>query len=145
MTYYDIVVLGVVVSILFTEITQLSPAGLVVPGYIVLNLRMPGRILSTLAVALLALGIVKLLGNVMILYGRRSFAAMVLVSFLLGWLPGTLGILAAAPPMIGCLVSGIIARECDRQGILRSLAALAVVVGILALILLLLGHPALNL
>ena len=41
--YYDIIVLGVVVSILFSELTRLSPAGLVVPGYFVLSLHSPMR------------------------------------------------------------------------------------------------------
>ncbi len=55
--YYDIVVLGVVISVLFSELTQLSPAGLVVPGYIALNLKSPERIFYTLLIALLTWGI----------------------------------------------------------------------------------------
>lgn len=133
--YNEIIVLGVVVSMLFYELTGLSPAGLIVPGYIVLCLQTPGRIVYTLAVVLLTVGAERLLANVVILYGRRKFAAMILLSFGINLLLVHSGLLPYDPGVIGYLVPGIIAQECDRQGILRTLAALAVAVGILALIL----------
>ena len=43
--YNQIILLGVVVSMIFTEITGLS-AGLIVPGYLVLALHSPGRIVT---------------------------------------------------------------------------------------------------
>ena len=139
--YYDIIVLGVVVSILFSELTRLSPAGLVVPGYFVLSLHSPMRAAYTLLIAFLALGAEKLLGRVMILYGRRSFAALILLSFLIDGAIQASGIWAGNPGMIGCLVAGILARELERQGIVRSLGALGVVTGILSLLLRAMGHP----
>lgn len=48
--YYDVVALGVVVSILFSELTQLSPGGLVVPGYLALCLKTPERIVYTVEI-----------------------------------------------------------------------------------------------
>lgn len=141
--YYDIILLGIVVSIIYAEFTGFTPAGLVVPGYMVIQLKSPERIAATLVVALLTLGICKLLSNIVILYGRRSFAAMVLVSSALHW---ALGMFSGGiyPGMIGCLVAGIIARDCERQGIWQSLLSMAIVVGIMALILMLLGHPVLK-
>ena len=127
--YYEIVLAGVAISLLFVELTGLSPAGLIVPGYLALCLQTPWRIVYTLAVAVAAWGIAKLLGNVMILYGRRRFAVMVLLSFAID-----LGLLAYDPGMIGVLVPGIMAQELERQGFLKSLVPLAAVVGILALI-----------
>ena len=41
--YHEIIVLGVLVSLIFTEITGLS-AGLVVPGYLALSLHSPLRL-----------------------------------------------------------------------------------------------------
>jgi poly-gamma-glutamate biosynthesis protein PgsC/CapC len=142
--YNDIVVLGVVVSILFTELTGLSPAGLIVPGYIALCLQTPGRIAYTLVIVLLALGAAKLLGQGIILYGRRKFAAMILLSFLINLLLEQSGLLTYNPGVIGCLVPGIIAQECDRQGIIPTLVSLGIAVGILALIMLWSGTPVLG-
>ncbi len=143
--YNEVIVLGVVVSILFAELTGLSPAGLVVPGYIVLCLQTPGRIVYTLIIALLAWGVAKLLGNFVILYGRRSFAALILLSFVLNLLVEGSGLFTFSPGIIGCLVPGIIAHEFERQGIWYSVLSLAIVVGILALILMWFGTPVLSL
>ena len=120
--YYEIVLAGVAISLLFVELTGLSPAGLIVPGYLALCLQTPWRIVYTLAVA------------VMILYGRRRFAVMVLLSFAIDLAVTSLGLLAYDPGMIGVLVPGIMAQELERQGFLKSLVPLAAVVGILALI-----------
>ena len=130
--YYEIVLAGVAISLLFVELTGLSPAGLIVPGYLALCLQTPWRIVYTLAVAVAAWGIAKLLGNVMILYGRRRFAVMVLLSFAIDLAVTSLGLLAYDPGMM--LVPGIMAQELERQGFLKSLVPLAAVVGILALI-----------
>ena len=92
--YYEIVLAGVAISLLFVELTGLSPAGLIVPGYLALCLQTPWRIVYTLAVAVAAWGIAKLLGNVMILYGRRRFAVMVLLSFAIDLAVTSLGLLA---------------------------------------------------
>lgn len=132
--YYEIVLAGVAISLLFVELTGLSPAGLIVPGYLALCLQTLWRIVYTLAVAVAAWGIAKLLGNVMILYGRRRFAVMVLLSFAIDLAVTSLGLLAYDPGMIGVLVPGIMAQELERQGFLKSLVPLAAVVGILALI-----------
>lgn len=132
--YYEIVTAGVIISLMFVELTGISPAGLIVPGYLALNLQTPWRIVYTLAVALLAWGGARLLSNWMILYGRRRFAVLVILSFFLDLAITQLGLLAYDPGMIGILVPGIAAQEMEKQGVVKSLAALVVVVGILALI-----------
>lgn len=137
--YYEIVLIGVLVSLLFTELTGLSPAGLIVPGYIALNLQTPRRVVYTLLVALLAWGIGKALGKVMILYGRRRFAVMILLAFLINLAISSSGLLAYTPGMIGVLVPGIVAQEMEKQGVVKSLLSLAVVTGILALIMMAFG------
>ncbi len=131
--YYEVVLMGVVVSLLFSELTGLSPAGLIVPGYIALCLQTPRRVIYTLVLALLAWGIGKLLSQVMILYGRRRFAVMVMLSFVLDLIIGGSGLLASDPGMIGVLVPGIMAQEFEKQGLAKSLISLTCVVGILAL------------
>ena len=127
--YHEIVLIGVAVSLLFTELTGFSPAGLIVPGYIVLCLQTPVRIVYTLVIALLAWGGGKLLGNFMILYGRRRFAVMILLAFTIDLIIASSEILPYDPGIIGVLVPGAV----------KSLMSLAVVVGILALIMMGMG------
>ncbi|MCF2596479.1 poly-gamma-glutamate biosynthesis protein PgsC [Pseudoflavonifractor phocaeensis] len=132
--YHEVVLVGVALSLLFSELTGLSPAGLVVPGYIALSLQTPGRVLYTLLIALLAWGVARLLARWMILYGRRRFAVLILLSFLINALIVGSGILPYDPGMIGVLVPGIIANEVEKQGVLKSMLSLAVVVGVLVLL-----------
>lgn len=139
--YYDIILLGIVISILYAELTGYTPAGLVAAGYLAIHLKNPGHIALTLIMALITLGVCRLLGNVIILYGRRSFAAMVLISCGLNSLLGFTGLFAGNPGIIGYLITGIIARDFERQGIYPSMLSLGIVVGIIALLLMLTGHP----
>ena len=132
--YNEIVLIGVAVSLLFSEFTGLSPAGLVVPGYIALSLQSPIRVAYTLLVALVAWGCAKLLTRWMILYGRRRFAVLILLTYVLNALIIGIGILPFDPGMIGAVIPGIIANEFEKQGILKSLLSLSVVVGILVLV-----------
>lgn len=132
--YHDVVLAGVAVSLLFSELTGLSPAGLVVPGYIALSLQTPWRVAYTLLVAILAWGAARLLERWMILYGRRRFAVLILLSFLINEIIVGVGILPYDLGMIGVLVPGIIANEVEKQGVLKSMLSLAVVVGILVLL-----------
>lgn len=132
--YHDVVLVGVAVSLLFSELTGLSPAGLVVPGYIALSLQTPQRVLYTLLIAMLAWGAARLLERWMILYGRRRFAVLILLSFVINEVVVGTGILPYDPGMIGVLVPGIMANEVEKQGLLKSLLSLSVVVGILILL-----------
>lgn len=132
--YHEVVLAGVAVSLLFSELTGLSPAGLVVPGYIALSLQTPQRVLYTLLIAMLAWGAARLLERWVILYGRRRFAVLILLSFLINEAIVGPGLLPYDPGMIGVLVPGIIANELEKQGVLKSLLSLAVVVGILLLL-----------
>lgn len=132
--YHEIVLAGVAISLIFSELTGLSPAGLVVPGYIALCLQTPRRVVYTLFIALLAWAAAKALSRWMILYGRRRFAVLILLSFLFNEIIVGAGLLAYDPGMIGVLVPGIIANEVEKQGVVKSLLSLSVVVGILALV-----------
>lgn len=80
--YNQIILLGVVVSMIFTEITGLS-AGLIVPGYLVLALHSPGRIVTTLIMASVSVLLCRLASQWLILFGRRRFAFLILLTFAL--------------------------------------------------------------
>ncbi len=137
--YNEIVLAGVALSLIFSELTGLSPAGIIVPGYIALTLQTPVRVVYTVIVALLACGCARLIARWTILYGRRRFAVLILLSFLLNAAIVGTGLLPYDPGMIGVLVPGIMAQEMEKQGVLKSLLSLAVVVGLLALLMMWFG------
>ena len=138
---YQAIGIGVMVSFAFYEMVGFSPGGIVVPGYVALFLDQPIRILVTLLVALLTYFTVKILSNYIILYGRRRFLTMVLVSFLLKWLIEEIIIKMPIPGMelrsIGYIIPGLIANEMRRQGIFPTIYSLAIVSILVRLILLL--------
>lgn len=120
--YDEIILLGVLVSLGFTELTGLS-AGLIVPGYLVLCLDSPRRIVYTLALSLCAVWLCRLIAQITILYGRRRFAVLLMLTYFLDLALRTVGLIPDGLSMIGVLIPGILSREFDRQGIADTLLA----------------------
>jgi poly-gamma-glutamate biosynthesis protein PgsC/CapC len=121
--------IGLVVSLVFSETMGLAAGGMVVPGYIALNLRDPVRVVMTLVLGFAAYLIVRLLSNFMILYGRRRTVVIILVGFVLGWffrgflvfdIAGETIELAA----IGFIIPGLVGMWIDRQGVTETTATL---------------------
>ena len=127
----ETLLVGLVLALLWAEITDLSPAGIIVPGYFALYLDRPLRAAATLAVALLTLAIYRFLARHLILFGRRRFVLMVLVGAVLsqGWLLVLPRVFAAPVELrvIGWIIPGILASSLARQKVLPTLASLAVV------------------
>jgi gamma-polyglutamate biosynthesis protein CapC len=127
----EMLLIGLVLALLWAEITDLSPGGIIVPGYFALYLDRPLRAAATLAVALLTLAIYRFLARHLILFGRRRFVLLVLIGAVLSqvWLL-VLPRLFAAPVelrVIGWIIPGVLASSLARQRILPTLASLAAV------------------
>ena len=127
----ETLLIGLVLALLWSELTDLSPGGIIVPGYFALYLDRPLRAAATLAVALLTLALYKFLARHLILFGRRRFVLTVLVGAVLSqaWLL-VLPRLFAAPVelrVIGWVIPGILASSLARQKVLPTLASLAAV------------------
>ncbi|MDD2481593.1 MAG: poly-gamma-glutamate biosynthesis protein PgsC [Lutispora sp.] len=127
----SIIILGVISSIIFYEWTEISPGGIIVPGYMVLFLDNPKRILITVILSIITFAMVKLLSNYTILYGRRKFSIFIIMSFFLRYLMGLFFQIADLPIatalIIGYLVPGIIAQDIERQGALKTFSAMFIV------------------
>ena len=135
----EIAILSLLVTLIFSELTNLLPGGMIVPFYFALYMDDPVKIASTVITAVIALYGVKLLSNHTILYGRRKFAAYIVIGLLVKVLFtyayfGNTYMSYNLSMTIGYLVPGILGRQMERQGILRTLAALAVVTLIIKLI-----------
>lgn len=127
----ETLLVGLVLALLWAEITDISPGGLIVPGYFALYLDRPLRVAATLAVALLALAAYKVLARRFILFGRRRFVLMILIGAVLSqaWLVLSPGLFAAPAGLrvIGLIIPGILASSLARQKPLPTLASLAAV------------------
>jgi gamma-polyglutamate biosynthesis protein CapC len=130
---YQSIGLGLVVSLVFSEILGLAAGGLIVPGYIALYLDQPLRIAGTLIAALITYASVQLLSRFILLYGRRTLVFCVLGGFIFGYatrylliagdwvgLPVDLSIVQS----IGYIIPGLIAYWMLRQGIVETICTM---------------------
>jgi len=131
-------IIGVVVSLLLTELVGLSPGGIIVPGYVALLLDRPAALLGFLLVAGLSYGIVLALSTRLMLYGSRRFAVALLTGLAL-----SAGAQWAVPLFVpvyvewvglGYIVPGLLAHQFDRQGVLPTLLMLAIAAPLVRLI-----------
>jgi poly-gamma-glutamate biosynthesis protein PgsC/CapC len=124
--------LGIVIGFVFFEISGLTAGGIIVPGYLALFVHEPLRILATLFVSLLTYGCIYLLAQRSVVFGRRRFFLVILLGFILRsgfdyfsiYLPES-GVELQA---IGYIIPGLIANEFYRQGVLKTLLAMTIVV-----------------
>jgi poly-gamma-glutamate biosynthesis protein PgsC/CapC len=128
---FETLLIGLVLALLWADFSDVSPGGLIVPGYFALYLDRPLRIIATLAAALLALAAYKLLARHLILFGRRRFVLAVLIGAIVSqaWflvLPKLLDA-PAGLRVIGLIIPGILASNLARKKAGPTLASLAAV------------------
>jgi len=136
---YQAIGIGIAIGFLFYELVGLSPGGIVVPGYIALFINQPLRIMVTVAIAILTYYIVSFLSNYLILYGKRRFLSMILISFLVKWIVESFifqfPVTNIEIQSIGYIIPGLLANEMKRQGIIPTLLAMSIVAILVRLIL----------
>lgn len=120
--------IGLAIGLLVSEIFGIASGGLIVPGYIALYLLRPHDLALTLGVAFATFGIVSVLGNFFIVFGRRRTALMILVGYLLGMgIRSWTSLFAGEWDIVGYIIPGLIAVWMDRQGIVETLTAMCIV------------------
>jgi poly-gamma-glutamate biosynthesis protein PgsC/CapC len=129
---YEILFIGLVIALLFISLTGYYPGGIIVPGYLILFIDQPLRLVGTIIAALVALGLFKIISEFTILFGKRRFAFIILcggiISFLLSILlpqifPGTIEF-----RVIGLVIPGLIANHFERQGVLQTVSSMVIVI-----------------
>jgi poly-gamma-glutamate biosynthesis protein PgsC/CapC len=132
--------LGVIISLIFSELLGASAGGIVVPGYIALYLDKPMQILGTLIVSLVTWGIIRIIGSFTLLFGKRRMVLSILIGFILGWASRNLvfhnvTIYDLQMQSIGYIVPGLIANWFERQGFWKTLSTMTVAAVLVRLIL----------
>ena len=123
--------LGVIISLFFLETFGAAAGGIVVAGYVAMFLHQPITILATLIISFLVYILVKLLGHVMFIYGRRRMVISVLLGFILGWIANYYGIFASlsnaySVQVIGFIIPGLIGNSMEKQGVVKTLSVMFV-------------------
>jgi gamma-polyglutamate biosynthesis protein CapC len=139
---------GLLVGLIFVSFLGLSTGGMIVPGYIALQMGNPLSVVVTIIDALIIYLVVKLLSRYMIIYGRRRIALTILLAFVSGIILNNLlinfaihGFFGQAVQVIGYIIPGLIALSIDRQGIIETIGSLLIASVFVRLILIvLIGH-----
>ena len=133
--YYEIFFIGLVLTLIFVAVTGLYPGGIIVPGYLVLFIDQPLRLVGTLVAVILTAGLYRLASRYLILFGRRRFVFLILsgalFAFLFTLLLPRLSPEAVEFRVIGWVIPGLIANHFDRQGTLKTLASIVILVTLL--------------
>jgi len=123
--------LGVIISLIFSELLGASAGGIVVPGYIALYLDRPMQILGTLIISLLTWGIIRGISQFTLLFGKRRMVLSILIGFILGWASRVLVINEITVHQlqmqsIGYIVPGLIANWFERQGFWKTVSTITI-------------------
>ena len=127
--------IGMVLSLFLTETLGVTAGGIIVPGYIAMNLESPERLVITFGVSILTFLIIKLLSKFIMVYGKRRLVLALLIGFLLGYLSRSENMITADLGttdfiVIGNIIPGLIANWMDRQGVLRTISTVLITAGI---------------
>lgn len=128
---YETLLIGLIVAVLYVEIMDIYPGGIIVPAYLALYLDQPLRVLVTIIVAFLGLITYRALSRFLILFGKRRFVMFIL----LGALWAQLGYILLPHffsdrlelKAIGWLIPGLLANNLEKQRIIPTLASLFIV------------------
>ena len=133
--------IGMVLSLLATETLGVTAGGIIVPGYIAMHLDNPSRLIVTFGISIITFLIIKLLGNFILIYGKRRLVLALLIGFLLGYLNRLhYNVFNELTNMdlevIGNIIPGLIANWMDRQGVVRTICTILITASVTKLIIL---------
>ncbi len=134
------ITLGLVFSLLSYEVFGLAAGGIVVPGYIALQLAHPDRLIGILIVSLLTYVIIKVLSKYTFLYGRRQMVLSLLIGCLLAnfsryFLMIDFASTSLELSAVGWVIPGLIAHWFAKQGVFKTISVLFITSVLVRLIL----------
>lgn len=125
---FETLLIGILVAVLYVEIMDIYPGGIIVPAYFALHLDSPWRVAATLLIAALALLTYKMLSRRFILFGKRRFALLILLGVVWAQLWSLLLPALAAQSLemrvIGWIIPALLANNLERQKAIPTLASL---------------------
>ena len=128
---FETLLIGLVIAVLYVEILDIYPGGIIVPAYIALYLDQPLRILATILIAFLGLYTYRILSRFLILFGKRRFVMLVLLGALWAQIWFLIVPHFFSDPFglraIGWLIPGLLANNLEKQKHIPTLASMLIV------------------
>ncbi len=128
---YELFFIGLAVTLIFISLSGIYPGGIIVPAYLVLFIDQPFRLLGTLIISIVVLGLYRLLSRRLILFGKRRFVFIILLgaclAFVLSYILPRFFPEIIELKVIGWIIPGLLANQMEKQGLTVTLSALAIV------------------
>ncbi len=128
---FETLLIGILVAVLYVEIMDIYPGGIIVPAYFALHLDSPLRILATLLIAALTLITYRKLSRFFILFGKRRFVLLILLGVV--WVQlwslvfPVLFDSSLELKAIGWIIPALLANNLEKQKIVPTIASLLTV------------------
>lgn len=142
--------IGLVFGLFMVEAFGLFAGGMVVPGYIALDIIYPSKVFLTIVAAILINLVIRILSYFLVIYGRRRVSLTVLLAFLIGQFMRyifqsyyVVEHLGEEWTVVGYIIPGLIALSMDRQGLVETICTLLTVSVAVRLVLIILIGPVL--
>lgn len=136
---YKTIAMSVILGFLSSELLGVATGGLVSAGYLAFFMGSPARVAGTLVISVIIYLVTLLLQKWIIIYGRRRFMVVVLLSIILTWVVEQIthtGMIGIDIRMVGFIIPGLIANDMLRQGPVRTFAGVLVSAVLIRLVML---------
>jgi gamma-polyglutamate biosynthesis protein CapC len=123
--------LGIVISLFFVEMFGMAAGGIIIPGYLSLQLSHPDLIIGTLLTALATFLILKLISQYTFLFGRRQMVVALLVGTMLSivshhYFYVNTNDSTTEFSAVGWVIPGLIAHWSAKQGYIKTVSMLLI-------------------
>lgn len=128
---FETLLIGLVLAVIYVEIMDVYPGGIIVPAYVALYLDQPLRVLVTIVIAFLSLYSYRFLSRFLILFGKRRFVMLILLGVIWAQVWFLLIPHIFSDPLglraVGWLIPGLLANNLEKQKIVPTLASMLIV------------------
>ena len=133
------VTLGIIISLFFIEKFGIAAGGIIIPGYIALQLTTVDRLLGLIIIAFLTFLIIRLISKFTFLFGRRQMVVALLIGTILSIVSHHFLVINTPSSTIelsaiGWVIPGLIAHSAAKQGFVKTMAMISITSVIVRLI-----------
>lgn len=126
------VVIGIILSLFFVEAFGMAAGGIIVPGYVALQLGTPDRLVGLVIIALATFLVIQLIGRFTFLFGRRQMVVSLLVGTIFSIVSHHYGFFNTTSSTlefsaVGWVVPGLVAHWASKQGFVKTMSMLSLI------------------
>lgn len=125
------VTLGIIISLFFIEKFGMAAGGIIIPGYIALQLTTIDRLIGLIIITFITFLLIKGISKFTFLFGRRQMVVALLIGTILSILSHHLLVINTPSSTIelsaiGWVIPGLIAHWAAKQGFVKTLAMISI-------------------